>query len=135
MTISSKIYLTENMLNQSEEGRPNFLCFFSFFANLHFVQNLLRLSIQTSMQNLESVAQKMAELLHQVRKRTLIQYTRIAQPQSGLSNSSCSAGVCFASLRNASLRAHCSKKECKGINTNVPLASLRSDYLNKECQS
>ena len=35
-----------------------------FFANFHFGQNLLRHSIQTSMQNLESVAQKMAELLH-----------------------------------------------------------------------
>ena len=38
------------------------------------LRNLSGQSIRTSMQNLESVAQKMAELLHQVRKRTLIYY-------------------------------------------------------------
>ena len=37
--------------------------------------NLLGQAIQTSMQNLESVAQKMAELLQLVRKRTDILYT------------------------------------------------------------
>ena len=36
------------------------------------LRNLSGQSIQTSMQNLESVAQKIAELLHYVRKRILI---------------------------------------------------------------
>ena len=39
-----------------------YLGFFSFFANLHFIHNLLNQSIQASMQNLESLAQKMAML-------------------------------------------------------------------------
>ena len=39
-----------------------FTFFSSFFANFNFVHNLLRQFIQNSMQNLESVAQKMAEL-------------------------------------------------------------------------
>ena len=42
--------------------------FFLYFCKL------FGLSIRTSMQNLEAVAQKMAELLHQVRKRTFIYY-------------------------------------------------------------
>ena len=41
-----------------------FGAFYVFFSNLHFVQNLLRQFTRNSMQNLESVAQKMAELLH-----------------------------------------------------------------------
>ena len=36
--------------------------FLHFFANLHFVQNLLRRCKQSSMQNLECVAQEMAGL-------------------------------------------------------------------------
>ena len=61
--------------NKSDKRRPNFkfnFCTFVlfvlfmffplYFANMHFVQNLLRRSIQTSIHNLECVAQKMAEL-------------------------------------------------------------------------
>ena len=47
----------------------NFAIWQPFFFPKIF-QNLFRLSILTSMQNLESVAQKMSELCHLVRKRT-----------------------------------------------------------------
>ena len=60
------------------------------------------------MQNLDSVAQKMSELY----------LTRIARPYRGLANLAAPQGF-------ASLRAHYSNKEYKGLNTNVPLASLR----------
>ena len=47
------------------------------FCFSKFCQNLFRLSITTSIQNLESVAQKMSELWHLVRKRTDIVYLSI----------------------------------------------------------
>ena len=43
-------------------------CFWRLFYFSKFCQNLFRLSIRTSMQNLESVAQKMSELWHLVWK-------------------------------------------------------------------
>ena len=52
-------------------------CFWRPFYFSKFCQNLFRLSIRTSMQNLESVAQKMSELWHLVRKRTNIYLSSI----------------------------------------------------------
>ena len=47
------------------------------FCFLKFCQNLFRLSIPTSIQNLESVAQKMSKLWHLVQKRTDIYLSSI----------------------------------------------------------
>ena len=53
-------------INEYEERRPNFKFFFLifFFFYNFFFHNSSGQSIRTSMRNLESVAQKMAELLH-----------------------------------------------------------------------
>ena len=55
--------------SRNEQVMLNFVIWQPFCFS-KFCQNLFRLSIRTSMQNLESVAQKLSELWHLVRKRT-----------------------------------------------------------------
>ena len=67
--------------SRNERVMLNFVIWRPFFWRpfyfLKFCQNLFRLSIRTSMQNLESVAQKMSELWHLVQKRTNIYLSSI----------------------------------------------------------
>ena len=64
--------------SRNEQVMLNFVIWRPFCFS-KFCQNLFRLSIRTSMQNLESVAQKMSELWHLVRKRTNIYIQVIIQ--------------------------------------------------------